>query len=151
MGTDLKPEQIHLLAPLAVLVLWTLVMMIWMTIARSRGMAQAGVTPDQLPAGMQGDFYQARIRPEYMWPGQNYNHLFEQPTIFYAIAIALILIGPWAWDVRLAWIYVGLRILHSIWQSFVNTIYVRFTLFFLSSVTLALMAAHVLHFALRYG
>jgi len=67
----------------------------------------------------------------------------EQPTVFYPAVIILALVGASPTDVLLAWIYVGLRIIHSIWQSTVNKLPVRFMLFTLSSIALTILAIRV--------
>jgi hypothetical protein len=70
------------------------------------------------------------------------NHLFEQPTQFYAVAIALSLIGADdPLNVKLAWGYVGIRVVHSVVQSLYNPIMKRFSLFALSSSVLAALTA----------
>jgi hypothetical protein len=72
------------------------------------------------------------------WPADNYNHLLEQPTQFYAVALALALLGADDdLNVKLAWGYVGIRVAHSLVQAITNRIPVRFSLFALSSVALA--------------
>jgi hypothetical protein len=60
----------------------------------------------------------------------------EQPTVFYAAVMIIAIMGPGAADVLAAWIYVGLRIIHSIWQATVNTVPVRFLLFIISTFAL---------------
>jgi len=71
------------------------------------------------------------------WPAENYNHLMEQPTQFYAIALAMNQMGLRdSTSVKLAWTYVGLRIVHSLVQSTNNKIMVRFQLFAASSLVL---------------
>ena len=70
------------------------------------------------------------------WKAHNYAHLHEQPTIFYAAVLILVLAGYGTADVVLAWAYVGLRVLHSIWQAAVNRQPVRVVLFLLSSFCL---------------
>ena len=74
------------------------------------------------------------------WPAHNHTHLHEQPTLFYALVMIFAIIGPTGLDVLLAWIYVGLRIIHSLWQMLVNTIPVRFSLFLLSTMALLILA-----------
>ena len=70
----------------------------------------------------------------------NYNHLWEQPTLFYAVVLVI-----WAQDhadsvhLAAAWAYCGLRFFHSIVQMTVNLVWVRFGLFILSWVALATM------------
>ena len=72
------------------------------------------------------------------WKADNYNHLLEQPTLFYAVAFTLALLGAGdGLNLTLAWIYVGLRILHSLQQSLWNKIEARFIIFLLSSFVLA--------------
>ena len=75
----------------------------------------------------------ARVR----WKADNYNHLLEQPTLFYAVALTLALLGAGdGLNLTLAWCYVGLRIAHTLQQAMWNKIEVRFVLFFLSSLVL---------------
>lgn len=79
-----------LLAPLVALVLWTLLMWIWMYAVRIPAVRRAGIRPDpQLPRGQQMATLPAAVR----WKADNYNHLFEQPTLFYALVLALVLAG----------------------------------------------------------
>ena len=61
------------------------------------------------------------IPREVQWKAHNYNHLHEAPTVFYAVALALAVLGQGdGLNAKIAWAYVGLRIVHSIWQSTVN-------------------------------
>src|SRR5438067_12754528 len=97
-----------LLAPIVALVAWTLVMRIWMYVMRIGAMRRAGINAK----GMRGTRGLEGIIPdEANWPAHNYAHLMEQPTLFYAIVVALILMGFDApINVYLAWAYVGLRV-----------------------------------------
>ena len=71
----------------------------------------------------------------------NYNHLHEQPVVFYALAIYSHLVGVAdPLNIGLAWAYVILRVAHSIFQATVNFVPVRFVLFSLSSIVLIVMA-----------
>ena len=122
-----------LLLPVVALVAWTMVMWTWMYVTRIPAIRAADMKLDpHLPNGQQMATLPARVR----WKADNYNHLMEQPTQFYAVTIALALIGGTAIDVYLAWAYVGLRVVHSIFQSTVNKIEVRFAFFVLSSFAL---------------
>lgn len=56
------------------------------------------------------------------------------------MSVILALTGATKIDVLLAWGYVGLRIVHSLWQAIVNTIPVRFTLFVVSTALLLALA-----------
>lgn len=127
-----------LLLPVVALVLWTFVMWLWMYATRLPAMRAARMKPDPLaPRGEQMAMLPATVR----WKADNYNHLFEQPTIYYATVIVLALVSTGEGvDVALAWAYVGLRVVHSLVQALVNTIEVRFVLFVLSSLVLLVLA-----------
>ncbi len=79
------------------------------------------------------------------WLSHNYTHLMEQPTVFYPVVIILALLGDGsALSLNLAWAYVVLRILHSLWQGNVNTIPVRFALFASGSLCLIALAVRAM-------
>ena len=82
-----------LLAPIVALVAWTLVVMLWMMVARFREFRRLGVNFGNIPPGSRGVDLEGRAEPSAQWKSHNYNHLMEQPTIFYAIVIALALMG----------------------------------------------------------
>ncbi len=129
-----------LLGPVITLVLWSLVMWIWMYATRIPAMQKANVdmaTANQkTPAELAGSL-PANVR----WKADNYNHLMEQPTIFYAAALVAALAGlDDGMNVACAWAYVGLRVVHSLVQASVNVIMVRFAIFCLSTVALAILA-----------
>lgn len=133
----------NLLAPGAVLALWTLVVLLWAAITRFRDMAKAGIDVRTAPPGGRGVDLEGVLPPVTNWKSHNYTHLLEQPTLFYAVIIFLQLSGGNTDLTRtLAWTYVVLRIVHSLWQAIVNRLPVRFTLFVLS--TLCLLALSVL-------
>ena len=128
--------QHGLVAPILALVLWTLVIWIWMYATRIPAMQTAKIDLEEAARKRV-----LELPPEVMWVSDNYNHLMEQPTIFYAAAFAAQLAGQAdATNVALAWTYVGLRVVHSLVQCTVNRIMVRFTVFALSTIALAVMA-----------
>lgn len=126
-----------LLAPGAVLALWTLVMLFWTAGTRFSAMAKIGANLKDAPAGGRGVDLEGRLPAEVQWKSHNYTHLLEQPTLFYAVIIFLALSGG-ATDLTkgLAWTYVVLRVVHSLWQATVNRIPVRFAIFLLSTACL---------------
>ena len=128
--------QAQMLAPAAVLVAWTLVVLLWIIPARFGAIAK--VEKSKLPRkeGVRGQDLEGVIPDKANWPAHNHTHLHEQPTLFYAVVLILTIVGPSAWDVTLAWAYVGIRIIHSVWQNLVNKVPVRFVLFLLSSLVL---------------
>jgi len=132
-----------ILAPAAVLVAWTLVMLLWMGVVRFPALAKLKLG-GQDTRGARGSDLDGVLPSIVQWKSHNYNHLMEQPTIFYAL-VAILALGGWnETDVWLAWAYVILRVLHSLWQAMVNTIPVRLTLFTISSFVLLVLAIRAL-------
>jgi hypothetical protein len=123
-----------ILAPVVALVAWSMVMWTWMYLTRIPAIRKAKMKLDPMaPRGEQMNSLPAPVR----WKADNYNHLMEQPTIFYAVALALALMGLGGGaNLMLAWAYVGLRVLHSLIQATWNKIEVRFSVFFISSLVL---------------
>ena len=131
-----------ILLPAAVLICWTLVMLVWLAITRVPTMNKIKMHPQKYPRTQD---LGAALPAEVQWKADNYNHLMEQPTIFYATVFLLVLIGEGSGlNVVLAWAYVGLRIAHSLVQATINKVMVRFTLFVLSSIILTMMAVSCL-------
>jgi hypothetical protein len=130
-----------LTAPVMALVAWSLAVWLWMYVRRLPAMSKAGIKPQDaaFPGSLNG--LPAGVRQA----ADNYNHLMEQPTIFYAAALA-IQVGGHAdgWALHLAWAYVILRVLHSLVQASVNIVLLRFALFSLATFTLAVMVAREL-------
>lgn len=124
----------RLLGPVIGLALWTFVMWAWMYATRIPAIRRARMRLDsEAPRGQQMSELPARVR----WKADNYNHLMEQPTVFYAVALALAVLGDESQaSFVLAWVYVGLRVAHSVLQATVNKIEARFALFLLSGLVL---------------
>jgi hypothetical protein len=82
----------------------------------------------------------AKIPARVRWKADNYNHLMEQPTLFYAVTLTLALLGAGdAINTALAWLYVGLRIVHSLVQALINVVNLRFAIFMVASLVLLAM------------
>ena len=134
--------QAQILAPAAVLVVWTLIMLTWLAVTRLPPLfRQPGGLGSTRPGG-RGQDLEGVLPDSVQWKSHNYTHLLEQPTLFYATVVILALLGPVEHDIWAAWAYVVLRVAHSLWQASVNTIPVRFTLFMLSTGCLLLLALH---------
>ena len=130
-----------ILAPAAVLVLWSLIMLGWMAATRFPALQKAGMDITKLPQGARGHESEAQLPPAVNWKSHNYTHLMEQPTLFYAtVAILALAEAGQGLNLWLAWAYVAIRILHSIWQATVNLVNVRFLLFVASTGCLLVMA-----------
>jgi hypothetical protein len=132
-----------ILAPVVALVAWTLVVMLWMIVSRLAEFRRLGITPTTIPNGARGVDLDGKADARAQWKSHNYNHLMEQPTIFYAVALALALMdfgdGINYW---LAWGYVGLRIVHSLIQCTVNVVRYRLAVFGLASLCLIGLTVH---------
>lgn len=126
--------NVEIIGPVVALIAWSMVMWVWMYATRIPAIAAAKMRLDpNAPRGEQ----MATLPPSVRWKADNYNHLMEQPTIFYALAISLALLGEGnGVNLYLAWGYVGLRVVHSLVQALVNKIEIRFLLFVLSNVPL---------------
>jgi hypothetical protein len=132
-----------ILAPVVAMVAWSLVMLVWTAIARARAFRMLGIRLGTIPPGSRGADLDGRAPGPAQWPSHNYNHLMEQPTIFYAIALALALMGfGTGINLWLAWGYVGFRTLHSIVQATVNVVAIRLPLFALASLCLLGLTVH---------
>ena len=131
-----------ILRPMVVLIAWTLVMLGWALATRLPAMKAAGVDLRTL-VGTKGSDADRSLPPQAQWKVHNYNHLMEQPTLFYAVCAVLALSGsgdgPNAWIARA---YVGLRIVHSLIQATSNRVRDRFVVFVLSSLTLVALTLH---------
>jgi len=132
-----------ILAPVVALIAWSLVMLVWTAVARRRAFAQMGISWDNIPRGSRGTNLDGKAPDEAQWPSHNYNHLMEQPTLFYAICLTLAFMGfGGGINYWLAWGYVGLRILHSIIQATGNVVAYRFTVFGLATLRLVGLTTH---------
>jgi hypothetical protein len=126
-----------ILMPLITLVLWSFVMWAWLYATRIPAIIKNRIILD--PHRPKEEFH-AQLPAQVRWKADNYNHLMEQPTLFYAVTLTLALLGEGAGlNAALAWLYVGLRVAHSLVQALVNIIMVRFAIFMAASVVLLVM------------
>ncbi len=133
-----------ILLPVATLVAWTLLMALWMFATRIPAMQKAKMHPEK--AKHTGGETWAALPTEVRQVADNYNHLMEQPTIVYALALVIAISGEaGSIDVWLAWAYVALRIVHSIWQATKNVVMIRFYLFLASTALLFPLAGRALY------
>jgi hypothetical protein len=132
----------NLLAPVFALVLWTLIMLFWLMFRRFPAIAKAKIDISQNVGGRGQDL--DRILPARVnWVAHNYAHLMEQPTIFYATVLGLAVLGQASLtNIVLAWTYVGLRVVHSLWQVLVNRIPIRGMIFLVSTLVLIALAVN---------
>ncbi|MBT3831794.1 MAG: MAPEG family protein [Gammaproteobacteria bacterium] len=126
--------------PVLVLVIWSIIQMLWAVSARLPAISAAKLGPT---AGQRTSELAELLPKQTQWKFDNYNHLMEQPTLFYATVIVLAITGlDTQFNVYLAWFYTGSRVVHSIVQSTSNPVLVRFIIFAASSIALAVMAVN---------
>lgn len=128
-----------ILKPVVAVVAWTLVMLVWMLATRLPAMQAAGADLGTLVGSKAADADRG-LPPSVQWKAHNYNHLHEQPTLFYALSLVLAIAGAGdGMNAGIAWTYVALRIGHSLVQATFNRVSLRFALFMLASVALAVL------------
>ena len=127
-------NQVALLTPVLVLIIWTFTIFLIMSYGRARFMKDpqdAAHTKDlkgTLPTWVERT-------------ADNYNHLFEQPIAFYVVTLATALINSIdPLIIQLAWTFVILRIIHSLVQLTFNLVLVRFMIFLIGWLIIAYMA-----------
>jgi hypothetical protein len=130
-------EATAILQPVLVVALLTVVMMVWMLATRIPEMNRRGIDAQEAQdTSKLGDL----LPPQVMRVSNNYNHLFEQPTLFYAVALTIAVLGHVdSLHVQCAWAFAILRIAHSLVQATVDIVMIRFGLFLLSWIALAIM------------
>lgn len=130
-----------ILQPVVALAGWTMVMWLWMYATRIP--AISALPQPSTPGadqGWTGAMLEQLLPREVQWKAHNYNHLHEAPTVFYAVAVTLAVVGAGdGTNALIAWAYVALRIAHSLWQATVNKVMPRFALFSLSTLALAVL------------
>ena len=131
-----------ILQPVVALAAWTMVMWAWMYGTRIPAMNRLKVDPDSLARDPDVTLDKV-LPPQVQWKAHNYNHLHEAPTVFYAIAIVLAIVGQGdglnAW---LGWAYVALRVVHSLVQAITNKVEVRLVVFVMSTLVLLALIVH---------
>lgn len=138
----------RLIGPVIALVAWSIVMLVWLAVKRRPFVSNRR----EIPPGTRGADLEARHPGNAHWPAHNYSHLMEQPTIFYAVVLALALMGfDDGINVYLAWGYVGLRIVHSVVQSTINVVRIRFLIFLLATLCLTGLTVRAANFLIHHG
>jgi hypothetical protein len=132
----------EILRPMVALIAWTLVMLVWMLATRLPAMKAAGIDLAKLVGTKAADADRG-LPPHIQWIAHNHNHLMEQPTLFYAVCTVIALSGTGnGGDAAIAWVYVALRVLHSLVQATVNRVRPRLMLFLASTIALTALTLH---------
>jgi len=126
-----------ILQPVFVVILLTMAMAVWMLFTRIPAMKRLRIHPQK---GQDTSKLRELLPSEVNRVSNNYNHLFEQPTLFYAVAISIAVLGHVdSIHITCAWAYAILRIAHSIIQATIDFVYARFIIFIISWVVLSVM------------
>ena len=135
--------EAQIFQPMVALMIWTMVMWVWMYATRIPAMQREPSLDTAKMKGTTGAGLRDVLPDAVNWKADNYNHLHEAPTLFYAVAFVLALIGQGdGLNALLAWMYAGLRIIHSLVQVTANRVMVRFVVFTLSSLVLMALILH---------
>jgi len=127
-----------ILAPVVALVLWSFVILAWLYATRIPAIVKNRIVYDPFQPP---EVFQSQLPARARWKADNYSHLMEQPTLFYAVALTLALVGAGdGANLALAWAYVGLRIVHSLIQVLIDKVMIRFAIFSIGSLVLLAMA-----------
>ena len=128
-----------ILQPVVALAAWTMLMWAWMYATRLPAMRAARLDPNALANDPEMTLDRA-LPPQVQWKAHNYNHLHEAPTVFYAVAIVLAIVGAGdGYNAYLGWLYVAARVAHSLVQATVNRVVLRFAIFAVSSLVLIVL------------
>ena len=135
-----------ILGPVVALAAWTMIIWIWMYATRIPAMKRARMNAVKMVGSSSGSLRDALIakgEEKASWVADNYNHLHEAPTVFYAVCLVLAMVGQGDnLNATIAWAYVGLRVAHSLVQILSNRVIIRFALFALSSIALLMLVVH---------
>jgi hypothetical protein len=130
-------NQTQIFGPMFCLILLTLIVWVYMYARRIPFIVTARLRPDQMtPLEL------ARLAPAAVSnPSDNLKNLFEIPTIFYALALYLYVTHQ-VDEIYLvaAWIFIALRVLHSLVHCTFNYVPLRFWIYAISTTALWFIA-----------
>ncbi|MFT5540962.1 MAG: hypothetical protein ACI97K_001938 [Glaciecola sp.] len=119
-----------------------MIVWLWMYFTRIPAMKKAKIDIPNMTGGKGSDLDEL-LPPKVQWKAQNYNHLLTEPTLFYVICLVFAMLGMGdGLNLIIAWIYVALRVMHSLVQVTFNRIVIRFSLFMLSSLCIIALTIH---------
>lgn len=135
-------DATDLLRPAFLLAAWTVVITTWMFVTRIPTMAKLEIDPqDAADTSRLNEL----LPHEVQRVARNYNHLFEQPTLYYAVVLMIATIGAVdSVHVACSWAFMGLRVAHSCVQATIDIVPIRFGIFLISWIVLAVMILRTL-------
>src|SRR3977135_3310515 len=135
---QLTPMHSPILAPLMALVLWSFVMWAWLYATRIPALIKKNIGYDP---HRPNEAFHSQLPAQVRWKADNYNNLMEQPTLFYAVVLTLAMIDAGGGlNLVLAWLYVGLRVAHSLVHALINIVLLRFAVFMAASLVLLVLS-----------
>ena len=132
----------EILYPMFGMIAVTAVMVILLYASRIQALSQRAKNPNKVPneVARHSDEIRKYMSPRNRVITENYNHLFEQPTLFYAVVVYIFLMGNTdATHIILAWGYVIFRAIHSVYQLTLNQVPMRATIFGIAGAFLLIM------------
>jgi hypothetical protein len=127
--------QATIFAPMGALALLTFVVLTMIPLRRFRAGFAGKIVPDDFKYGES-----ANVPPDVSIPNRAYMNLLEMPVLFYVICLMLYVssrVSPAF--LALAWIYVALRVVHSIIHVTYNNVSHRLIPFAVSNLIVAVM------------
>ena len=134
-------QNTEIFDPFIGMLLLTFVVWVVMYVRRIAFLTKNKIAAQRLATPERG----AKIIPEEVsYPSNNLKNLFELPVIFYALCLYLYATGQ-VDDIYLmaAWVFFGMRVVHSLIQCTVNIVMLRFIVYACSSIALWFMLLRV--------
>jgi len=114
---------------------WTFIVLLIIPVVRIRAALRREVRPNDFRYGES-----AAVPGQVSLPNRNYMNLLELPVLFYVVCLILfVTAGAHAFTVAIAWLYVALRMVHSLIHLTYNHVIHRLAVFALSSTALAVL------------
>ena len=132
----------EILYPMFGMIFVTAMVMMLLYISRIQALSNRSKNPNRLPneVARHSDEIRKYMSPRNRVITENYNHLFEQPTLFYAVVVYIFLMGNTdTTHIILAWGYVIFRAIHSVYQLTLNQVPMRATIFGIAGAFLLIM------------
>lgn len=132
-------QNLSLLGPIFALATWTALILFLVGYRRLRAGFTGLVHPREFALGES-----TQVPAAVALANRNYMNLLESPVLFYVVCLLAIVAGATTPAVlMLAWLYVALRIAHSLIHITYNRIFHRFSIFALSNIVLIALWALV--------
>ena len=127
-------DKMSILFPMIALATLTFAVLLLIPVRRFRAGIAGQIRYDDFKFGES-----ERVPPEVSIPNRNMMNLLELPMLFYVACLITLVIGRVdEYALALAWLYVGLRVVHSIIHVTYNRVRHRLIAFTLSNVVLVM-------------